>query len=214
MAGWVQILAMSTYVQQIIGFITEHPGWTLIVIFLVSFGESFAFLGFLLPGTAIIVAAGSLMTSGAIPVWPLLIGAMAGATAGDFVSYWIGYTLSHTLEDHWPFATRRQLLANGRAFFRRYGDLSVFIGRFFGPMRALVPLIAGTLHMPVLRFSMANILSAIIWAPGLLFFGWLTAAATEPLRLAQEWDLAIAIGLLIFVGSIVAVAMRRWASHK
>ena len=38
------------------------------------------------------------------------------------------------------------------------------IGRFFGPLRAFVPLAAGIFEMPYWRFQAANFSSALVWA--------------------------------------------------
>jgi membrane protein DedA with SNARE-associated domain len=199
---------MANSVQEIVGFISEYSKWTLAIIFLVSFGESFAFVGFLFPGTAIMVAAGTLIPSGIIPLWPVLIGAVAGATLGDFTSYWIGYRFGPVLETQWPFVSHPHLLANGHALFEKHGALSVFIGRFLGPLRAVVPLVAGSLQMPVERFLIANVASAIIWAPALLFAGWLTITAIGALSLAKALELPISIGIFIIVAVGLAVARR------
>jgi membrane protein DedA with SNARE-associated domain len=44
----------------------------------------------------------------------------------------------------------------------------VFLGRFTGPLRAIVPLEAGIGAMPLIPFQIANLASAVIWAVGLL----------------------------------------------
>ena len=44
----------------------------------------------------------------------------------------------------------------------------MFIGRFFGPLRAAVPLVAGIFEMPYWRFQFANFTSAFVWAAMLL----------------------------------------------
>jgi membrane protein DedA with SNARE-associated domain len=204
---------MANSIQEIVSFISEYSKWTLAIIFLVSFGESFAFVSFLFPGTAIMVAAGTLIPSGIIPLWPVLVGAVAGATLGDFISYWIGYRFGPVLETHWPFVSHPHLLANGHALFEKHGALSVFIGRFLGPLRAVVPLVAGSLQMPVDRFLIANVASAIIWAPALLFVGWLTITAIGALRLAKALELPISIGIFIMVAVGLAVARRYRAPH-
>ena len=204
---------MTNIVQEIVGFITEYSMWTLAIIFLVSFGESFAFVSFIFPGTAIMIAAGALIPSGIIPLWPVLVGAVAGATLGDFISYGIGYRFGPVLETHWPFVSHPQLLAKGHALFEKHGALSIFVGRFLGPVRAVVPLVAGSLQMPVERFLIANIVSAIIWAPALIFAGWLTVTAIGGLRLAKEVELSISIGIFIAVGVCLAVARRYRSPH-
>jgi hypothetical protein len=52
-----------------------------------------------------------------------------------------------------------RLVARGFDFFQRWGVLAVFIGRFFGPLRAVVPLVAGILGMRILPFQLANVSS-------------------------------------------------------
>ena len=55
------------------------------------------------------------------------------------------------------------------AMFAQIRDAgSVFLGRFFGPLRSIVPLVAGLCGMPQLSFQLANIASALVWATGVL----------------------------------------------
>ena len=54
---------------------------------------------------------------------------------------------------------------------KKWGILAIFIGRFFGPLRASVPLVAGIFEMPYWRFQFANFTSAFVWAGVLLVFG-------------------------------------------
>jgi membrane protein DedA with SNARE-associated domain len=63
---------------------------------------------------------------------------------------------------------------------KRWGTPSIFIGRFFGPLRASVPLVAGIFEMPYWRFQVANFLSAFVWSAVLLLFG-------DAMSLIIEW---------------------------
>jgi membrane protein DedA with SNARE-associated domain len=54
---------------------------------------------------------------------------------------------------------------------KKWGIPGIFIGRFFGPLRAAVPLIAGIFEMPIWRFQLANFSSAFVWAAVLLTIG-------------------------------------------
>jgi membrane protein DedA with SNARE-associated domain len=54
---------------------------------------------------------------------------------------------------------------------KKWGVLGIFIGRFFGPLRASVPLVAGIFEMPFWRFQIANFSSAFVWAAVLLTLG-------------------------------------------
>jgi membrane protein DedA with SNARE-associated domain len=63
------------------------------------------------------------------------------------------------------------LLPKGEIFVKRWGPLAIFIGRFFGPLRASVPLVAGIFRMPFWEFQIANFTSAFVWAGVLLTVG-------------------------------------------
>jgi membrane protein DedA with SNARE-associated domain len=162
---------MDDLVQPALGFIAAHAGWAAVIMFVTAFGESFAFLSLLFPGTTLLIAAGTLLPGGTLPYAPVLIGAVLGATFGDTVSYWIGRRFGDGIARIWPFSRRPELLPNGIEFFARHGGKSVFIGRFFGPLRAVIPLAAGLMRMPRGWFWFANVISALVWAPMLLLAG-------------------------------------------
>jgi membrane protein DedA with SNARE-associated domain len=71
----------------------------------------------------------------------------------------------------WSISKHPGLLHNGRLLIERWGLLMVFVGRFFGPLRAAVPLVAGAMGMSRLKFQLANIGSALVWAAGILGSG-------------------------------------------
>jgi len=162
---------MDDLVQPALSFIAAHANWAAAIMFLTAFGESFAFLSLLFPGTTLLIAAGTLMSGGTLPYTPVLIGAVLGATLGDTVSYWLGRRFGPGIARLWPFTRHPEMLPNGNRFFARHGGKSVFIGRFFGPVRAVIPLAAGVMEMPRGRFWAANFGSALVWAPMLLFVG-------------------------------------------
>jgi membrane protein DedA with SNARE-associated domain len=195
-------------IHEIVAFIGRNAVWAGPIMFAVSFGESFAFLSLLFPGTAIMIAAGAFIPSGTLDAWPLLIGCVLGATSGDAVSYWLGRRYGHLVERVWPFTRHPEVMARGYAFFDRHGAKSVFIGRFFGPFRAVVPLIAGITKMPATRFWIANVASALVWAPALLLPGALTAFFVHSLHVAKdlEW--------LLLAGLFIVIVVATWAVNK
>lgn len=165
------MVAVDDLVQPALAFIAAHAHWAAVIMFVTAFGESFAFLSLLFPGTTLLIAAGTLMSDGTLPYTPVLAGAVLGATLGDSVSYWIGRRFGGGIALLWPFSRRPDMLPSGIRFFARHGGKSVFIGRFFGPIRAVIPLAAGVMRMPRARFWLANVVSALVWAPMLLFVG-------------------------------------------
>ena len=71
----------------------------------------------------------------------------------------------------WPLSRHPDLIPQGEAFMKKWGIPGIFIGRFFGPLRAIVPLIAGIFEMPFWHFQIANFVSAFVWAATLLTIG-------------------------------------------
>jgi membrane protein DedA with SNARE-associated domain len=154
---------MSNYVASLVTFISHHAEWAFPIMFVTAFGESFVFLSLLFPGTALMVAAGLLVPDGTLPLFPLLSGSILGAVLGDGISWQLGRRYGHLLDNRWPFTRRPDLMIGATAFFQKYGVAGVFIGRFFGPLRATIPLVAGIAKMRPLPFWVANVGSALIW---------------------------------------------------
>ncbi|WP_075182057.1 DedA family protein [Pantoea sp. 1.19] len=162
-----------------LAFIRDHEHWTLLLVFILAFGESLAFLSLLLPATVILLAAGSLIPELSLSFTPIWLAAAAGAWLGDWISWLVGHHYQDRVRQMWPLRNHPAMLARGERFFARWGTLGVFFGRFLGPLRATVPLVAGMCRMRALPFQLANILSAMVWAFGMLAPGafglpWLT----------------------------------------
>nr|ALS89394.1 SNARE associated Golgi protein [uncultured bacterium] len=152
------------------------------------------------------VAAGALAGSGVLDPWPVVIGAIIGAIFGDSVSYWIGLYFGDRVGRLWPFRTHPELLTKGHTFFHRYGGISIALGRFFGPVRAVVPLIAGMMEMPRAQFWLWNVASAFVWAPVVVFSGALAGWVVERATVAGDWRFIAAgavIALAVFAGWLV-----------
>src|SRR6476660_2275021 len=191
---------------QILAFIEANPGWAMLVIGLTAFGESFVFLSLLFPGTTILIAAGALISAGILDPISSVIAGIVGAVLGDSVSFWFGQKFG--LPKIWPFQGHPERLIRGISFFERYGGSSVFIGRFFGPLRAVVPLTAGMMQMPPSRFYAANVLSAVLWAPALVLCGdLLTRSLLGPENLSTK---IFYITLVAVAVTVLAFWIRRW----
>jgi membrane protein DedA with SNARE-associated domain len=158
-------------VQDTVDFVRTNQAWAVPVVFALAFGESLAFISLLIPAWGALVAIGALIGSSGIKFWPIWVSASLGAAFGDWLSYWIGLKLEHTVAHVWPLSRHPDLIPRGEAFMKKWGMPGIFIGRFFGPLRASVPLIAGIFEMPFWRFQLANFTSAFVWAAVLLTIG-------------------------------------------
>lgn len=164
-------MGFDSYVQSVIAFVRDNAAWAPPIIFALAFGESLAFISLLIPAWAALVAIGALLGTSGINFWPVWIAASLGAACGDWLSYWIGLKLEYSVQHVWPLSRHPDLIPRGERFMKRWGILGIFIGRFFGPLRAVVPLVAGIFEMPYWRFQLANFSSAFVWAAVLLTLG-------------------------------------------
>jgi membrane protein DedA with SNARE-associated domain len=162
---------MEAYVQQVTDFVRAHQMWAAPIMFALAFGESLAFISLLIPAWSILVAIGALIGPSGINFWPIWIAGALGAACGDWLSYWIGFKLEKSIYNIWPLSRHPELIPIGETFIKKWGVLGIFIGRFSGPLRASVPLVAGVFGMPYWRFQFANFTSAFVWSAVLLLLG-------------------------------------------
>jgi len=199
---------MAAELQALLGWIQLHPGYAGIVLFLLAFSESMAVIGVLVPGVLLMFGVGALIGAGALDFWQMCAWAVAGAVAGDSLSFWLGQHFSSRLRQIWPFSRHPETLDRGMVFFDRWGGKSVALGRFFGPIRAVIPLVAGMCHMPPQRFLLANVLSALVWAPAYLLPGVVFGASLD---LASEVASRLVLLLLLLLVLLWGLG---WGAHR
>jgi len=172
-----------------------HPSWVAAAIALISFAESFAIVGIAVPGVAMLAAAAFVAGSGALGLPACLLAAFAGAVAGDGVSFMLGRVYHQDIKRAWPFRAHPQWIGNGEKFFARHGAMSVAVGRFVGPIRPVIPLVAGILDMPTRTFFLINAASAMAWAPAYVLPGWLLGAAVDTRTASPRVLLLVALAV-------------------
>ncbi len=161
-----------------LAFVETHRAWTPLIVGALAFCESIAFLSLLVPATVILIGIGAMIGATGIPFWPVVAGGAVGAALGDWLSYEFGRHYGEGAKHLWPMRRYPEMVAKGEVFLKRWGAAAVALGRFFGPARAMVPLIAGMFGVARLPFQVANSLSAIVWAfvllaPGAGLLTWL-----------------------------------------
>lgn len=152
------------YIQPLVQFLHQNPHWGWIISYVIAFIESLAIIGTVVPGSLTMTAIGVLIGTGVLGFTPTFIAAIFGAYTGDILSYWLGIYYNDRLLKLWPFTKYPYLITKGEEFFKKHGGKSVLIGRFSGPVRSLVPVIAGVLKMSPLRFFPICLLAAFTWA--------------------------------------------------
>ena len=162
------LMDLDSLKTTVIDFVREHQAWAPFIVAVLAFCESLAMLSILVPATFLLLALGVFFGASDIPFWPIWLGAAVGAILGDFVSYEFGRYFKDSAKQIWPLNRHPDLVARGEDFTKRYGALGVFGGKFVGPARAVVPLIAGIFAMPRFYFQLANVSSGLVWSFAML----------------------------------------------
>lgn len=165
-------MGLQDYADAIITFVRTNPNWMAPIVFILAFGESIAFASLILPFWGLLVTLGAMIGSNDIAMFlTVWIAASIGAALGDWVSYWLGYHFHDPIGKMWPLSRHPDLLPRGHAFMEKWGVWAIVLGRFSGPFRASVPIVAGATQMDKWKFQIANWSSAFLWAFVLLVFG-------------------------------------------
>ncbi len=196
------------WTQDLLNWLNANPGWAGFWVFVMSFIESLAFVGILVPGIIILFGIGALISLGAMDLYTIWLWGSLGAFAGDIASFAIGRRFRESLADTWPFTRFPKMLDRGWEFFRDHGLKSVAIGRFIGPLRPVIPVTAGMLGLPTRRFLLVAIPACILWTPAYLIPGMLFGASIE---VASEYTGRMS---LVIVIAVVILWLTWWVIWK
>ena len=192
------------WVKDVYDWIQANPNWTGILIFLFAFTESILLVGIVFPGAAFLVSLGALIGLGVLDLYSAWFWASLGGFTGDGISFWIGHKYKQRLLKMLPIYKFPELTAKGQAFFEKYGGISVFIGRFVGPVRPIIPAIAGMMGMGIKRYITISLVASILWAPFYLLPGMLFGSAMETMA-----KVAVKMSVLVVV-LVVLIWIAYW----
>lgn len=191
--------------EQVLEEISTRLGkWTYLLVTMLAFLETGAFVGLVAPGEAAVIVGGVVAGQGEIDI-RLLIGLVwFAALAGDTVSFMLGRRLGREfLLKHGPrVKITEERLEQVEHYLHEHGGKTILIGRFIGLVRALAPFIAGSSKMPYRRFAPYDIIGSGLWAATFCLLGYVFSNnLAEVIHWAER-------GVLIFgwtVGTIVAI---------
>ncbi|CAB3825107.1 MAG: VTT domain-containing protein [Achromobacter pulmonis] len=160
-----------------------------------------------LPGDSLLFAAGAFLGLAGIDPLVSLAAITAAAIAGDALNYAIaasrwGQRLAHS---RW---VRPEHLERARAYFARYGAMTITVARFVPIVRTLAPFVAGLSQMPRRTFLVYNMVGAVAWCGSMLLAGyWLGSIAW--VRANLHWVSVVIIGLSLIPVALQGLQMRR-----
>ncbi|HPN14794.1 MAG TPA: DedA family protein [bacterium] len=191
-------------------YANQYQAWGYWLILIFSCLESLAVVGMLVPGTTITIVLGLLASEGLFDIKLLIFLSFIGAVLGDVFSYWLGLRgLRYFKYEEKIFELAHLDLA--KKFFNKHGGKSVFFGRFIGPLRPLIPFVAGLSRMPIKAFFFWNVTSAFLWGVFYVLLGYFFGHAWKVLG---AWPGRVGAMLLIFVGAVLVFYFRRAVLKK
>ena len=138
-----------------------------------AFGETVILTDLVVPGEVGLVITGAAAAEAGEPLVPVILAGALGAALGDTVSYLVGRRWGRVLVYRFEL-TRKHLapsLDRGEAFFDRHGGRAVFIGRWIGALRAVVPFVAGVSKLRFRTFVSWNVAASLSWAAVVVTLG-------------------------------------------
>lgn len=198
-------------VTDVLPFLQNHPGWAVLLVFATAFVESLIIIGFIVPGWLVIFGAGSLVGAQVLPFWPVVLATYAGAVTGEGLGFWAGHTHSETVRRSRWLQQHQGLVIRSEKLFQRYGVWSLVFGRFVGPVRAVLPFIAGLLQFPPRMYWPVNFATALIWAPFYALIPGMLVGVAMDHPVSELWPLVF---YLAFMLALLWMAAQLWSVRK
>lgn len=158
----------SSWWESVLEFTRQNETLIELAVFALGFAESLVFVSFFIPASALFLGIAALEGAAGNPIVPIVIAGTAGCFAGDMVSFVIGSRLKGNLRETWPFRKNPQWLTCTQDLFERRGIVAIIVSKFIGPLRPVVPFVAGASHMPLAPFAGASAVSSLAWSVSFL----------------------------------------------
>lgn len=163
------------FIQQFIEWIINNGG--LYFLLLVVFAETGLFVGFFLPGDALLFAAGLVLDKLAQEFFHLhfsfiILLVILASVLGNGVGYWFGYKTGPVLfhrKDSLLF--KQKHLKKAHDFYERYGKGTIFLAKFLPVVRTFAPIVAGVVRMNKATFFFYNVAGSIAWVCSMMLAG-------------------------------------------
>ncbi|MCA0324289.1 MAG: DedA family protein [Proteobacteria bacterium] len=171
----MQLVDFILHVDRYLGaFVAQYGAWVYALLFLIVFVETGVVVMPFLPGDSLLFVVGALAGAGHLS-YPLACAILlVAAIAGDQCNYSIGrYFGPKVFQWEGSRLFNRKAFDRAHEFYERYGGVTVILARFMPFIRTFVPFVAGVAEMSRGKFTLFNVLGALIWVLGLVTAGYL-----------------------------------------
>ncbi|WP_425260692.1 DedA family protein [Rubrivivax sp. RP6-9] len=195
------ILRVDVHLMQ---FVQTYGAWVYALLFAIIFVETGVVVMPFLPGDSLLFVVGALCGLGLMSLPLTLVLLVVAAVLGDQVNYSIGRHVGPRVFrwEHSRFFNRAAF-DRTHAFYERYGAFALIAGRFMPFVRTFVPFVAGVGEMTRSRFTLFNVIGALVWVLGITTAGylfgnipWVQANLSKII-----WAMIIVPGLFVLYGA-------------
>jgi membrane-associated protein len=195
-------------------FVTLYGAWVYALLFAIIFVETGVVVMPFLPGDSLLFVVGTLCGLGLMQMSiaiPLLV---VAAILGDQMNYSIGRYFGPKV---WQWEQSRffnkRAFNQAHEFYERYGGVTIMTARFLPFIRTFVPFVAGVAAMSRRKFTLYNVIGAVVWVVSLSTLGYVFGN--------MPWvkaNMSLMIWLMIIVPGVIALggafAARRRESQR
>ena len=165
---------ITNYTLSILQVFKHHQGSLYFFVFISALLESLPVIGTFMPGTLLLLLFGLFCAKGYGLLWAMILLSTIGATIGDICGYLLGKYGRRFFKEN-NRVLKLAHLHTGQAFFEKHGGKSILFGRFIGPIRPIISLVAGATHFIPKRFLKWNIAGAFLWSGTYIIVGFVFA---------------------------------------
>ncbi len=172
--------------------------------FIETWGYIAVFLGSLVEGESVIFVAGFLAHEGYLSLPKIIIVSFVGTLIADLVLYQVGRHYGNHFIDKFPSIRLKAY----KAFhlLKKYDTLFILSFRFIYGIRIISPIIIGSSGVEIKRFTILNLVAAVIWSVGSCVAAYYFAhLIMDQLHLLPK----IILGLALIGGGIGYFVFRR-----
>ena len=177
--------------------------YALLVVCIIVFAETGLLIGFILPGDTLLIIAGVLAFPGPqqvihIDIWWVCLAIGVAAFLGGEVGYLIGHKAGPRVferKESGFFSLKNVQRTN--KFFTKYGVWAIVIARFVPIVRTFAPVAAGVGHMDYRKYSLFNLVGAVLWGAGLTYVGYLLSYIPPVKDFVVEYIDVILLGAVL-----------------
>jgi len=185
-------------------FVQNYGVWVYALLFLIVFVETGLVVMPFLPGDSLLFVVGALAGAGLLS-YPVAVAVLlVAAILGDQCNYSIGRYFGPKV-----FKWENSRLFNKRAFdqahnfYETYGGITIILARFMPFIRTFAPFVGGVAEMSRVKFTLFNVVGALIWVLGICTAGYFLGSLPWVKANLDKiiWGMILIPGLIVIYGT-------------